>query len=109
MWVGRIDDSSYLHLVGYERWFDMTGRLLGDLLVDLNHVLVAQLLRKTALHWAELAGTAPDHGVAKLEQQVFMDLQDGRLHGESLPSKCQEKRVREVGSLASSLRVDAHQ
>ena len=44
----------------------MGARLLGDLLVDLDDVLVAQLLTQTAFHGTELAGSTPYHSMSKL-------------------------------------------
>ena len=55
----------------------MRCRFLGDFLVNLDDILITELLVQTTFHRAEFTGAAPDHSMAKLIQQVLMNLQDG--------------------------------
>ena len=75
----------------------------------MNHIFVAQLLVQTALHRTEFDAATPHHCVAELSEQVSVDLHDARLDSQTLSALRQEEGLREVGRLASALRVDAHQ
>mmetsp|Transcript_32206 Transcript_32206/g.39930 ORF Transcript_32206/g.39930 Transcript_32206/m.39930 type:complete len:335 (-) Transcript_32206:232-1236(-) len=103
------DVGSDLVLIGDHPLLDVRSGLLGDLFVNLDHVLVTELLVETTLHGTVLAGAAPDHCVTELRQQVSMDLHDRRLDSQAVSAPRQEQRVFEIRSLTSSLRVDANQ
>ena len=84
-------------------------RLFTHFLVNLNHILVHQLLVQTTLLRTELAGPTPHHGIAKLGEQVSMDLHDAGLDSEAISAGSQIQGVGEVGSTTLSLGVDAEQ
>ena len=99
---------SLFGLVRNQAWFDVGLRLFGDLLVNLNDVLIHELLRQTTLLRTKLARAAPDHGITKLVQQALVDLHDARLDCEAVAILGQEERVVEVWQLTLLLGVDAH-
>ena len=100
--------QSDLCLVGNQSRFYVRCRFLGDFFVDLNDIFVAELLRESALHGTEFAGAAPDHRIAELEEQVFVNLQNGRLDRKTVAASRQEQWILKIRGFSSAFSIDTN-